>query len=73
MTLMKTKVRLWILSDLHLELTRSWDLPSAANRPEFDVLVVAGDLVPKMERGSHGCANLCPIGTSSYIAGNHEA
>jgi 3',5'-cyclic AMP phosphodiesterase CpdA len=44
-------LRLWILSDLHLELTRGSDLPSAEARPDFDVMVVAGDLIPKMERG----------------------
>jgi predicted phosphodiesterase len=44
-------VRLWILSDLHIELTRGWDLPAGADRPDFDVLVIAGDLVPRMERG----------------------
>jgi 3',5'-cyclic AMP phosphodiesterase CpdA len=44
-------MRLWIMSDLHLELTRGWDLPTGDARPEFDVLVIAGDLVPQMERG----------------------
>ena len=44
-------MRLWILSDLHIELTRGWDLPAGADRPDFDVLVVAGDLIPRMERG----------------------
>ena len=48
---MTDKVLLWILSDLHLELTRGWDLPSGDARPRFDVLVVAGDLIPRMERG----------------------
>jgi hypothetical protein len=32
-------VRLWILSGLHVELTRGWDLPSDDARPQFDVLV----------------------------------
>ena len=44
-------VRLWIVSDLHQELTRGWTLPSGAARPDYDVLIVAGDLVPQMERG----------------------
>jgi hypothetical protein len=30
-------LRLWILSDLHLELTRGWDLPAGDARPDFDV------------------------------------
>jgi hypothetical protein len=54
-------VPLWILSDLHLELTRGWDLPSADARPRFDVFVVAGDLIPRME-ASRGCVNACRTG-----------
>jgi predicted phosphodiesterase len=66
-------VRLWILSDLHLELTRGWDLPSGADRPDFDVLVIAGDLVPKMERGVAWLRERVPDRDVIYIAGNHEA
>jgi Icc-related predicted phosphoesterase len=66
-------VRLWILSDLHLELTRGWDLPSGGDRPDFDVLVVAGDLVPKMERGVAWLRERVPDQDVVYIAGNHEA
>jgi 3',5'-cyclic AMP phosphodiesterase CpdA len=44
-------MRLWIMSDLHLELTRGWDLPGVGERPDYDVLVVAGDLTTRMERG----------------------
>jgi hypothetical protein len=44
-------MRLWILSDLHLELVGGWVLPAAGARPRFDVLVVAGDLITRMERG----------------------
>jgi hypothetical protein len=46
-----TDVLLWIVSDLHLELTRGWDLPSGGARPRFDVLVVGGNLNPRMEHG----------------------
>ena len=35
-----------------MELTRGWDLPPAFDRPNYDVLVVAGDLIPGMERGA---------------------
>lgn len=64
-------MHLWIMSDLHLELTRDWDLPSGAARPDFDVLVVAGDLIPQMERGVSWLAQRFsePV---VYIAGNHE-
>lgn len=65
-------MRLWILSDVHLELTRGWDLPSGTDRPAFDVLVVAGDLVPKMERGVAWLAERVPDRPVIYLAGNHE-
>jgi Icc-related predicted phosphoesterase len=73
MTVKGTDVRLWILSDLHLELTRGWDLPGQAQRPAFDVLVVAGDLVPKMERGVKWLLERVPDRPVIYVAGNHEA
>lgn len=65
-------MRLWILSDLHLELTRGWDLPEGAARPDFDVLVVAGDLIPRMERGVKWLRERVPDRPVLYIAGNHE-
>ncbi len=34
-------MRLWILSDLHIEQS-DWDLPDP--RPDYDVLVAAGDI-----------------------------
>jgi len=64
-------MRLWILSDLHLELTRSWHLP--AGRPDFDVMVVAGDLVTRMERGVRWLLDRMPDKPVVYVAGNHEA
>jgi predicted phosphodiesterase len=70
---MGNNVRLWILSDLHLELTRGWDLPSAADRPDFDVLVVAGDLIPRMERGVKWLAQRVTDKPCIYLPGNHEA
>jgi predicted phosphodiesterase len=65
-------VLLWILSDLHLELTRRWDLPSAVSRPCFDVLVVAGDLTPRMERGVAWLRERVPDCPVIYVPGNHE-
>jgi hypothetical protein len=41
----------WTLSDIHLELTRGCDLPSGGARPDFDVLIITGDLIPRAERG----------------------
>jgi predicted phosphodiesterase len=66
-------VRLWTLSDLHLELTRGWDLPASADRPDFDVLVVAGDLIPRMERGVKWLAQRVTDKPCIYLPGNHEA
>jgi predicted phosphodiesterase len=65
-------MRLWILSDLHIELTQGWDLPSGVDRPEFDVLVIAGDLIPRMERGVKWLAQHVPDRPVIYVAGNHE-
>jgi predicted phosphodiesterase len=66
-------VRLWVLSDLHVELTRGWDLPSADARPQFDVLVIAGDLIPRAERGVKWLRERVSDRPVIYIMGNHEA
>jgi predicted phosphodiesterase len=65
-------VLLWIVSDLHLELTRGWDLPSVGARPRFDVLVVAGDLIPRMERGVAWLRERVRDRPVIYVPGNHE-
>jgi predicted phosphodiesterase len=66
-------VRLWILSDLHVELTRGWDLPGPAERPDFDVMVVAGDLIPRAERGVRWLLERVQDRPVLYVMGNHEA
>ena len=63
---------LWIVSDLHLELTRGWDLPSGDARPRFDAMIIAGDLVPRMERGIAWLLERVPDRPVLYVAGNHE-
>ncbi|OSI73310.1 metallophosphoesterase [Bradyrhizobium canariense] len=63
---------LWILSDLHLEATRGWDLPSGDARPDFDVMIVAGDLIPRAERGVRWLLERVPDRPVLYIMGNHE-
>ncbi|MDB5555351.1 MAG: Calcineurin-like phosphoesterase [Rhizobium sp.] len=63
---------LWIVSDIHLESTVGWELPSGNARPAFDVLVVAGDLIPRMERGVRFLAERVPDRPVIYIGGNHE-
>lgn len=65
-------MRLWVMSDLHLELSRGWDLPSD-RRPDFDVLVIAGDLIPRMERGVKWLRERVQDRPVIYVAGNHEA
>jgi predicted phosphodiesterase len=65
-------VLLWIMSDLHLDLTRGWDLPSAGARPRFDVMIVGGDLVPRMERGVAWLVERVTDRPVLYVAGNHE-
>jgi predicted phosphodiesterase len=65
-------MRLWSLSDLHVEPTRGWDLPAANGRPRFDVLVIAGDLIPRMERGVAWLRERVPDRPVIYVPGNHE-
>lgn len=65
-------MRLWILSDLHLELTRGWDLPTGAARPDFDVMIVAGDLITRMERGVTWLRERVADHPVIYTPGNHE-
>jgi len=66
-------LRLWILSDLHLELTRGWDLPAAGARPDYDVLVIAGDLITRMERGVKWIIARVTDRPVIYVGGNHES
>jgi predicted phosphodiesterase len=65
-------VLLWIMGDLHIELTRGWDLPAAAARPKYDVLVLAGDLITRMERGVKWIIERVTDRPVVYIGGNHE-
>ena len=61
-------MRLWVLSDLHIEQS-FWDLPS--RRPEFDVIIAAGDIHVASEgvRWLAERANGHPV---VYVPGNHE-
>jgi predicted phosphodiesterase len=55
-----------------MELTHGWDLPAAGDRPQYDVLIIAGDLMPGMDRGVRWLLQRVekPV---IYLAGNHEA
>lgn len=61
-------MRIWILSDLHLEQS-SWDLPDP--RPDYDVLVAAGDIhfATDAVRWLADRAGGKPV---IYVTGNHE-
>ncbi|MBR1178067.1 metallophosphoesterase [Bradyrhizobium sp. KB893862 SZCCT0404] len=65
-------MRLWPMSDLHIELSRGWDLPSGDARPDFDVMIVAGDLIPRAERGVRWLIERVPDRPVIYCMGNHE-
>lgn len=65
-------MRLWPMSDLHIDVTRGWNLPSGDSRPEFDVMIVAGDLMPKAERGVKWLLDRVPDRPVVYCMGNHE-
>jgi Icc-related predicted phosphoesterase len=62
---------LWAFSDLHLELSPRWLLPR--QRPRFDVLVIAGDLITRAERGVKWLLEHMPDKPAVYVLGNHEA
>ena len=72
MLITRADVRLWIMSDLHVELTKGWDLPGGDARPDFDVLVMAGDLIPRAERGVRWLIERVTDRPVIYVAGNHE-
>ncbi|WP_019197322.1 metallophosphoesterase [Afipia birgiae] len=63
---------LWILSDIHLESSSGWDLPAPDLRPQFDVLIVAGDLITRMERGLAWLRARITDRPVIYVSGNHE-
>ena len=63
-------MRLWILSDLHLEYA---DLRTPLTIPDADVCVVAGDLCRAPANGVHWLAeHIAPAMPCIYVAGNHE-
>jgi len=65
--------RLWVLSDLHLEAV---PFPDGYDpiRPEFDVLVAAGDLWRGEPEKAVATLNRLAGGRPAvFVAGNHEA
>jgi predicted phosphodiesterase len=60
-------MRLWVLSDLQLELSPQ------RQRPRFDVLVIAGDTTTHVERGVRWLLEHVSDGPPLCVLGNHEA
>ncbi len=60
---------LWIVSDLHIESCR-WDLPQP--RPDYDVLIAAGDIHSPASRGVEWLAARSGGKPVIYVPGNHE-
>jgi hypothetical protein len=65
-------VRAWVFSDIHLETAPDWELPPEDRRPRCDVVVVAGDLTVRMDRGVRWLQKRFAEVPVLYIAGNHE-
>lgn len=63
-------MRIWLLSDLHLEYA---DLRAPLQIPDADVCVVAGDLCRAPANGVHWLAdNIAHAMPCVYVCGNHE-
>jgi len=62
-------MRLWILSDLHIE-GCVWDVPSPA--PDYDVLIAAGDIHDPASAGVEWLADRANGKPVVYVPGNHE-
>jgi len=62
-------MRVWILSDLHIEQCR-WDLPDPA--PNFDLLIAAGDIHDALSDGVRWLAERANGRPVIYVPGNHE-
>src|SRR5690606_23128929 len=62
-------MRIWILSDLHIEQCR-WDLPDPA--PDFDLLIAAGDIHDPLSEGVRWLAERANGRPVIYVPGNHE-
>jgi predicted phosphodiesterase len=60
------------MSDLHLESAHGWDLPALETRPQFDVLIIAGDLITWMECGVAWLRERITDRPVIYVGGNHE-
>jgi predicted MPP superfamily phosphohydrolase len=62
-------MRLWVLSDWHLDIFHGDFNPP---RPEFDVLVVAGDVHDSIEQAIEFVRAVADDKPAIFVAGNHE-
>ena len=62
-------MRIWILSDLHIEQSK-WDFPVPA--PDYDVLIAAGDIHTPLSEGVRWLAERADGRPVIYVPGNHE-
>jgi len=66
-------MKLWVLSDLHLDVNRHFPLALPDPRPPHDAVVIAGDVCQGIDEGVRfivgGGLNAKPV---LYVAGNHE-
>jgi len=62
-------MKLWILSDLHIE-SCVWDMPMPA--PDYDVMIAAGDIHDPASMGVEWLAERSNGKPVIYVPGNHE-
>ena len=62
-------MKLWILSDLHIE-SCVWDIPKPA--PDYDVMIAAGDIHDPASSGVEWLAKHSNGKPVIYVPGNHE-
>jgi predicted phosphodiesterase len=66
-------MKLWVLSDLHVDVNRRYALALPDPRPEHDVVVIAGDICHGLDEAMRFIAgeklNDKPV---MFVAGNHE-
>lgn len=66
-------MKLWILSDLHIDVNRRFPFELRQPRPAHDIVIIAGDICQGLAEGVRFIAsqrlNTKPV---VYVAGNHE-
>jgi 3',5'-cyclic AMP phosphodiesterase CpdA len=62
-------MNLWCISDLHLEQRAVFD----PQRPDFDILVVAGDVSENIEEAVYVTARLAGGRPAVFVGGNHDS